>query len=315
VPRELGHPAAGPVAAQLFQRLGDAAVQTGAARRAQRVVQRVVDQVVRERERACLLGALEHQRRLDRPVQHVDEPVLVRVHDAHEQLEVEVAADDGGARQHVPAVLAEALDPPVDDLAHALRQAQRVELADELPAAVRRPHDRTRLREVAQDLAHEERVAVGLSRDLARERQPRRVQLVTGRVLHQRDDRGLAQTAQGQPPDALLAAQVGEDIHERVIARDVAVAVGRHDEQRDAVRLGDHVAQQRERRPVGPLQVVEEQDERRRGAELGEQADHGRVQQPALRLGIGLRGRLDVGYAAGQRRHQPRELAAVALGV
>jgi hypothetical protein len=225
VPRELGDPAAGAVAAQVLQRLGDAAVQARAARRPQRVVERVVDQVVREVERARLLRALEQQRRLDGPVQHVDEPVLVLVHHALEQLEVELAANDGGAGQHVPAVLAQALDPPLHHLAHALGKAERVEVADELPAAVRRLHDRAGLRQVAQDLADEERVAVGFGRDLARERQPGRVQLVPGGVLHQRHDRGLAEAAQRQPPDALLAAQIGQHVHERVVARDVAVAV------------------------------------------------------------------------------------------
>jgi hypothetical protein len=71
------------------------------------------------------------------------------------------------------------------------------------------------------------------------------------------------------------------------------------------------VAEQQQRRAVGPLEVVEHEQHRRRTRQVGEQPDD-RLEQPvALGLGLVLRWRRKVRDAPAQLGNQPRELGSV----
>ena len=97
-----------------------------------------------------------------------------------EQLEVELAADHRREPQDLERLLAEALHAALDHLAHALGQRDPRRAID-APAAARLVEDeRAGLREAAQDLADEERVAVGLGGDLRGQLEPVLVELVPG---------------------------------------------------------------------------------------------------------------------------------------
>ena len=70
-----------------------------------------------------------------------------------------------------------------------------------------------------------------------------------------RASRPASETRSNEP----VAAQVGEQLGERVLAADLAVAVGADDQQRRLLRRPDDVAQQVQRGAVGPVQVVEDE--------------------------------------------------------
>ena len=103
------------------------------------LVQRVLDQRVHEAVAAELLLGLADEPGADRTVEQIEQSVLVDVDQPGEHVEVELAADHRGERQRLLGRFAEARDAMRDDLAHARRQAEVVEIAGEHPAAGRRP--------------------------------------------------------------------------------------------------------------------------------------------------------------------------------
>ena len=139
---------------------------------------------------------------------------------------------------------------------------------------------------MAHDLLDEERVAVGLAVQRAHER------LRGGRggqLGHELRHLALRQAGELQPAQRALAAQVADQLVQRVAVGDLALAVGA-DEQRPPRRGRAHeVAQQLQRRPVGPVQVVEHEHDRRLRADLADQRGHGVEEAEAL--GVGLRRR------------------------
>ena len=77
----------------------------------------------------------------------------------------------------------------------------------------------------------------------------------------------------------------------------------------------DDVVEQHEARFVGPLQVVEHQDDRLLLGHRGEQADGRREQEEPLRVGVGGLRRRELRYPAGQCRHDAGELRSVRFDV
>ena len=100
--------------------------------------------------------------------------IFAVVGDPGEEVELEVATDDGSRAQDLFGVLTEPGDAATDDLPDAGRQPVFVAEVDRRdPAAIVALRDRAGLGEVPQDLAREERVPVGLP-DTTRGRARRR---------------------------------------------------------------------------------------------------------------------------------------------
>ena len=83
--------------------------------------------------------------------------------------------------------------------------------------------------------------------------------LVPGVRGDQRADAALVQAVERDALEQPVAAQVGEQLGERVVGADLGLAVGADDQQRRLVRRPHHVPQQVQRRAVGPVQVVEDE--------------------------------------------------------
>ena len=103
-----------------------------------------------------------------------------------QQIEGEVASDDGGVRQRGAAFLAHALEAAGDDEADAFRDIQRGNLEVGAPAALR-VEELALFREVLEHLLDEERVAFGLAVDRLNERCRRA--LAGQRLEHRLDTR------------------------------------------------------------------------------------------------------------------------------
>ena len=102
-----------------------------------------------------------------------------------------------------------------------------------------------------------------------------------------------------------VAAQRGDQLRQRVAVVELGVAVGAEEHRAPRLRRPDQVAQHLQRRAVGPLQVVEHEQQRRAGGDLRQQRGQG-VEQPLaldarLRLDRGApRGRAELGQQRGE---------------
>ena len=153
----------GPIAAQRFERCGDLAVGVGLAGAAQLGVQGVLDEGVHEAVVARRVGQLAHQRRPGGGVEDAQHVVVGQPAGGGEQVEVEVAADHRGQRQHPFGFPAQPSDPSADHGVHARRQRHLIERHRGDPAALAVACEGAGVGEVAQHLTDEERVAAGLA--------------------------------------------------------------------------------------------------------------------------------------------------------
>ena len=180
--------------------------------------------------------------------------------------------------EHVLTIRRQTLDPPGhqgDDVVRRGGGRDRVNTKHPLPA---RPIERQQpvVLQCLQELNDEKRVAIRLLANQGR--QPRDVGLVrTQRVREERQESRLVKRTQRETAhESIVALQAIDRRRERVIRGDLVIAVGADDKQRSRIGIREHRVQQFERRSVGPLQVVEKDDEWMLGPGKGpdEAAEH-----------------------------------------
>jgi hypothetical protein len=162
-------------------------------------------------------------------VEQVEHPHLGEFDHRQQQIEVEVTPDHRGCAEGGAGVRSQALHPPADHLAHAFGQTKFGDVADQAPAPALLLHQRPGLRQMAQQLSGEERVARRLARDLLRQRAPDLVHLVAGGRLHQREHLLGVQARELDPLAALVAVKVRQQRAQRVTVREIGVTVGSND--------------------------------------------------------------------------------------
>ncbi len=303
---EVGERAAGARLAGV-ERLGDTQVQLRPARPRQPVVERAPHELVGE-------AAGEPARR-----DLVDHPAAERLVQCGQQLGV---LEPGGAPDHVEPELGarrrrqleqlggvrrEPGQPLADDLAHALGAAELLRRAVDADRAAREL-DRAALDQPAPQLADQERVAVGELADRLRERERRGAQLAAPGAADELGHVAVGEPGEPQPHD-VVAAQVGERLRQRVGDVRLGVAVGGEHED---PRLGGarEMAQEQERRCVGPVRVLEHEQGRTLPRDAGEQVGHGAVQAVALGVRVGVDGRRQLAEPRAEVGQEPDQLAA-----
>jgi hypothetical protein len=152
----------------------------------------------------------------------------------------------------------------------------------EQPVALERP----------QELADEERVGVRLVADHVGERLDARAVRVQGLGDDRRHRRGQKRRQRELERLDPRLAQRAEGGGERVCGVDLVVAVSADHAQVACIHIGEQAVEQVERRRVGPLQVVEEDDERCVLARKDGQDAPDQERQAVLRLARADRGRL-----------------------
>ncbi len=227
-----------------------------------------------------------------------------------EDVEVELRPGDGGELERVAGRGLEPRQALGHDLPHALGRGHLVERAQDADPAVLDGH-RPGLDQHPPQLAEQERVAARERADGLGQRRRRG----SGGPGHEGRDLVLAEAGEPQAHDVLGAPQVGQGVGE--LGRDVGVGVperGRH-EHAHVGRGAGQVAQQEQRRPVGPVAVLEHQEQRLAAAGGGQQLGHRGVQPVTLGVRIGLRRSGQARDPVGQVRQQPGELVAGAAEV
>jgi hypothetical protein len=108
-------------------------------------------------------GIGPHERHGRRAIERVDRRVLINIGDAGEHTDLEVAPDHRGHAQQLPGAVAQARNA-LDDHFPDIRRHAHLRVADPYPTVAFTGTDDPSLGEMAQHLADEERVPVGLAR-------------------------------------------------------------------------------------------------------------------------------------------------------
>jgi hypothetical protein len=119
----------------------------------------------------------------------------------------------------------------------------------------------------------------------------------------------VGEAGEAEPDDVVGAAEVGERLRERPGHVGLRVAEGGQQQHPRIARRAGEMAQEQERRRVGPVPVLEHEQDRP-AAEPHEQVGHRGVQPVALGVRIGVDRRRQMPDAGGEVRDQPRQLAA-----
>jgi hypothetical protein len=208
--------------------LGHPAVEGHPAKGGEPVVDGVPDQGVGEA--VAPPGRLQDEAGSDRLLQGGDQFLFLEIARHLDQGQLELGPHDRRRAQHPVGPAGEVGQPLPHHLPHPLRDAHLLDRQQGRPAATPALQG-PRLSQVPQHLDHEERVAVGLLVD-----GPGQEQLVVGEgvaagPLHELSHAGGVEALERQPLHAPLAAEVGQDLDERVIVAEIDVAVDAQGEE------------------------------------------------------------------------------------
>ncbi len=310
---QVGKHAPTPRTCERLQCLGDAQVQLGAAQDAQPVVQRATHELVREAVRQRREGQLLDHPAAHRWFQRVD-PLELDGRGVAQDVELELGAGNGGQLEQVAARRIESAQALTYDLTDALRRCDFLQRSRQPErAVVDREH--VCLDERAPELAEQEGVALGEVAQRAGELGLGGVELAAAGAAHELPDVLLAQPAQVEADDVVGAAQVCKRVGE--LGRDVGLGVSerRHHEHAGLGARAGEVAQEHERGRVGPVPVLEHEQQRLPATRGGQDVGHCRVQTVALGVRVGGDGRREPGNERGQVGNEPGQLAARAAEV
>src|SRR3954452_9851529 len=165
---------------------------------------------MRETEAAGDAGHVDNHTGRPPGFQGLEELIFVESPDVREQVEPELAAEDGGQRQGAITLIAKLGNALADDLFDAVRYSQT---STRLVCAKRAGVIETAyVLGVLKDLANEERIAGGFARQRFRERA--RAPL-SGQSLDQLFDVTQTETLQGQPGGRLVAPKICQQLPKR----------------------------------------------------------------------------------------------------
>jgi len=249
-------------AVERLHRLGRAAVQPATPGRTGLLAQRGLDQGVDEAEACSRTGKLHEESRALSLVEKRGDLGHRKVGHAREEPELPLPTGERRCGEDSRRLGAEPPRPLTDDVAHRfgrgggeLLRAESPRVVVVLDAALR----------AAQDLRDEERVAARFTREGPGELAPLPARRAAGSLVDEPLDRSCVESAEGQVEHSTATPGVLEGRGQEIGMRDLGGPVG--DEHERPWRLGrrQDVLQEHERRLVGPVQVVEHEQERRGG--------------------------------------------------
>ena len=295
--------AAGP---SVLERLGDPEVDLRPARGREPVVDGSADELVREPVCEAATRLLDQQAAPHGLLDRADQRRLVHDRRAPHRVELEVGSHHGSQLEDVPRLAGEPREPLADDVPHRRRDPELGRRPGET-RAVRADVDGGGVDQLAPELGDQERVAAG---EVADDRRQLGGGLDAGRQPDELADLARRQPAEADAHDSLGAVHVDERLRELGGHVRVGVAEGGHEEH-PSRRAGAHeVPHQLQRGRVGPVHVLEHEEQRCFRADADEQLGHGGVEAVALRIGVGRRGRGQLADARHELRHEPRQLSA-----
>jgi hypothetical protein len=152
------------------------------------------------------VGQLSYQGHGRRGVEDVEQLVLRSVRGFRQEIEIKVSTDHRRHRQRTLGVFPESHYPATDDLTYAVGQGHLIQGYVHGPAAVGVLIDGSDLRQMAKNLAHEERVAVGFAIHGMGEADPCVLEGLTGSRLKERHHPTVIQPCQFDAGDRALSS-------------------------------------------------------------------------------------------------------------
>jgi hypothetical protein len=261
-----------------------------------------------ERDPLPAARQLDEEAGADRGVDRRGDGRVVEAADRPENREVELVTDDGAQAQHVGDLAAEGVGPQGDGLLHRGDDVQLRDVAADRRGAVVAGDHGTGRGQLPRGLEGVQRVAAAHVVQPARERGSG-VAEVADRVVDEGVEVLGRETLQlhqldGSPDGAQVIEQRVE-----VGARRALVARDRHDEHPHPGGRVDDVAQQIERGPARPVQIVEDEHHRFVAGRRGEPSGHGVGEAQALEVGVAADHPLRARQLLGHLGHDARQLA------
>ncbi len=257
-------------ARQRRQRRADPAMPRPPTRRQDILVDRVVNQRVAEPHPRAINRRLQDTRGL-RLFEHIQQFLVIRPGQRGPEGERRDLADHRRHRQQRLRRRAEAGDASVDHLPQQRRDTHRADIAD-LPGTHRLAQHPLLLQR-PQEFAQVERVA--LRTPLQVVHQPRRVGRGQGGACGDESVDGSGrERVEFDAGGPGLPDQQREEGGEGVFAGDLVGAVGADDQQRMGVGGAGDGAQEFEAESIGPVEIVEQQQERSDGGQGGAPIEH-----------------------------------------
>jgi len=285
------------------ERVGGPAVPRAPPDRRRPFVDRLADEGMGEAHPRAV-GGLRQQPRGGRLLDVVQQGVLGQVADRRPEGQRHFLPDNRGEREELPRLRTQQAEPPRDQLPQQRRHGHGGQVR-EYPAS--RPLLQHPLPfEGPQQLAQEEGVPFRALVEIAHQPPPvRSAQGVARR--DERPDSGRIERAQSEPGGARLAHEERYQRAERVAAPDLVGAVGGEGEERRVRQPARQDAQQIERGGVGPVEIIQQQDERLAGGECRQVVAHAPDNRLLAAQGLAAPRR-------GQHRRRQRGEVGVARG-
>jgi hypothetical protein len=285
--------------AQPFDRLGHLAVGQGEPGRAQLVEQRRAQDGVGEAEATDV--HLADQRQVGDVLQQAEHLGRGPFRGRRQEVQVERQPDHRGGAQERAGRVREPSETLTDDVPHRIGDGEPV-----TGAPLDQSGQLAGRGEVVEELAHEERAAGALLADPAGEG---RDAVGPGARGPGADQGGDVVDLQGREVDGRgrgQAVDLGEQVPQRVARRHVLGPVAAEQQQSGGGGAADEVAEQLDGRPAGPLEVVQDEDDRLDLGQALDEAEHGLEQVVPGRGG----GVVDPAGASGREQgaQRPRPL-------
>jgi hypothetical protein len=278
------------------------------------VVERLADERVGEAHR-CPVRQRSEQPGLLRPLHGVEQGLLGGARHRGPERQRHRLADDRAPLEQGAGRLPQPVHARVDDLLQRHGQADRRQIAEHPGLPVVPQH--LRILQGAQELGGEEGVALRPRGEPGDEAGgvPGRQRIA---ALRQRPQRRRVQRAEREARGAGLALEEGQEPGERMAARQLVGAIRGEQQERQGGEVACQGAQQVEGGGIGPVQVVEEDDERPGGGEGGQvgqgAADGGVLAGQHFRGAFGGQHRRRQGVRTRADRRAPERLGPGAIG-
>jgi len=234
----------------------------------------------------------------------VEKCPLVLLADRREHLEREAPGHRRADGEHGVAALGETREPVADHLTHTLRNAPLDDTWIPHPLPVLSVQDAD-LDQVLDHLLDEEGISLGLLLDQIYEA---RGGLLARACLDEIGDTLAGQAAQQYAFVEALVAQRGDGLPQRVGALEFDIPVGPDQQHAVAANASGEVEQQQQRRLVGPVEVVEDRDQRGRPRRTTQERRHALEQAQAFGLALQSGGLGEIRKALTDLRRERREL-------
>ena len=259
---------------QLLEDLPEPAVEPDAPGGRHRVVERVADQRVREAQAAQAAGHVRDDAGVGRLVEHVQQVVAGEFAPALERLEAELAPDHRREREDAAAVVGEPLQATLDHVTHTLGNRQPPQGLTHRGLETPFVHQQT------HHLANEERIAFCLAvdsdDDVAWREDSRRQLNETSHIW-------FGEPAHVEAARHALAPELRDGRSERVTRADLDLPMRADKHDARLRELSSNELKQEQRRRVGGVEVVENDQERLRRPCRTEEGGR-RIEKPKPRV-------------------------------